>query len=86
MKTIVFWVFIAMVFLTINPLPVFSDETGGTDSSGPEAQKDECLLASKKCGNMSSIYPGQDRKIERGNCKRYKGIYSGRIEFTQTKT
>lgn len=48
MKTIVFWVFIAMVFLTINPLPVFSDETGGTDSSGPEAQKDECLLASKK--------------------------------------
>lgn len=86
MKTIVFWVFIAMVFLTINPLPVFSDETGGTDSSGPEAQKDECLLASKKCGNRVVSIQDKIEKLKGEIANRYKGIYSGRIEFTQTKT
>jgi len=40
-----------MVSLTVNVLPVFSDDSGGSDSSGQATKKDECLLESKNCGN-----------------------------------
>lgn len=62
MKKILFLAFTVMITLSVNIMPVFSDESGASESSDQAPQKDECLLAAKNCGNR--VVSIQD-KIER---------------------
>ncbi len=51
MKMILFLAFTVMISLSVNIVPVFSDEPGASESPDQAPQKDECLLAAKNCGN-----------------------------------